>query len=50
MLHGSAWELWWLVTVPGLGLYSLTHPRVHAQLACVYLPFSVYYEQSWPLS
>ena len=49
MLHGPAWELWWLVAggwwlvagscawLRSLPRLSLTHPRGHAQLVCVYL-------------
>jgi hypothetical protein len=41
MLHGPAWELWWLVAAPVLGLnligLFLTRFRAHMQLVCVYL-------------
>jgi hypothetical protein len=40
MLHGPLWELWWLVTTPGLGLNVCTPSdlsREHVQLVCVYL-------------
>ena len=41
MLHGPAWELWWLVAMPMLGLkligLFLTHLGDHMQLVCVYL-------------
>ena len=41
MLHGPAWELWWLAAAPVLGLsllgLILTHRRKDVQLICVYL-------------
>ena len=53
MLHGLAWELWWLAAAPGLGLnvYTLSDPswRVRAACLCLFAQtrhFSVYYEQT----
>jgi hypothetical protein len=41
MLHDPAWELWWLVALPGLGLsldsFLPIPEAMHSLLACVYL-------------
>ena len=41
MLHGPAWELWWLAAMPVLGLCLLdsflTRPGEPVQLVCIYL-------------
>jgi hypothetical protein len=58
MLHGPAWELWWVTAAPGMGLYytpvnSLSDPSRRTCAACLCLfaqtwSFNVHYEQTWP--
>ena len=41
MLHGPAWQLWWLEAAPVFELHLLDsflmHPGEHIQLVCIYL-------------